>query len=170
MARCDRGRGGRRSRQCFLQPEERLANMEKRVHGFVPFLKRAVEAIPDGTPVTEIRLADWECLDWDNHNGLITLAGDAAHVMTMCKSTVSWCSLDYRMLTDGILDRPRRSCRSWSAGRLLFGSSNREDLFRDKHAAGSDRSIRERDERAYPTGRIVESPSLSRCARLGSFE
>lgn len=63
----------------------RLANMKRRAQGFVPFLREAVERIPDGTPVTEIKLADWECLSWDNHTGRVTLAGDAAHAMTMCK-------------------------------------------------------------------------------------
>lgn len=65
--------------------KERLANMKKRAQGFALFLKRTVELIPDGTLVMEIKLADWECLSWDNISGLITLAGDAAHAMTMCK-------------------------------------------------------------------------------------
>jgi 2-polyprenyl-6-methoxyphenol hydroxylase-like FAD-dependent oxidoreductase len=63
----------------------RLANMKRRAQGFVPFLQEAVDRIPEGTPVTEIKLADWECLPWDNHQGRVTLAGDAAHAMTMCK-------------------------------------------------------------------------------------
>lgn len=65
--------------------EARLANMKRRAQGFVPFLQETVERIPEGTPVTEIKLADWECLSWDNHAGRVTLAGDAAHAMTMCK-------------------------------------------------------------------------------------
>ncbi|KAJ6157146.1 hypothetical protein N7497_006031 [Penicillium chrysogenum] len=63
--------------------EYRLANMKQRAQGFVPFLQRAVDRIPVGTPVTEIKLADWECLGWDNQGGRVTLAGDAAHAMTM---------------------------------------------------------------------------------------
>jgi 2-polyprenyl-6-methoxyphenol hydroxylase-like FAD-dependent oxidoreductase len=65
--------------------QARLQNMQRRAAGFVPFLQRAVNKIPDGTPVTEIKLADWECLDWENSGGRVTLAGDAAHAMTMCK-------------------------------------------------------------------------------------
>lgn len=65
--------------------EARLVNMKRRAQGFVPFLKEAVDRIPIGTSVTEIKLADWECLPWDNHGGRVTLAGDAAHAMTMCK-------------------------------------------------------------------------------------
>ncbi|KAJ5569371.1 hypothetical protein N7450_011857 [Penicillium hetheringtonii] len=63
--------------------EARLDNMKRRSQGFVPFLQQAVDRIPSGTPVTEIKLADWECLEWDNHDGRVTLAGDAAHAMTM---------------------------------------------------------------------------------------
>ncbi|CAI7572840.1 unnamed protein product [Penicillium manginii] len=63
--------------------EARLANMKRRAEGFVPFLQQAVERIPAGTAVTEIKLADWECLEWDNQDGRVTLAGDAAHAMTM---------------------------------------------------------------------------------------
>jgi 2-polyprenyl-6-methoxyphenol hydroxylase-like FAD-dependent oxidoreductase len=71
--------------------KERLINMKKKADGFVPFLRRAIDMIPDGTPVTEVKLADWECLDWNNSNGLVTLAGDAAHAMTMCESRMTEC-------------------------------------------------------------------------------
>lgn len=64
--------------------ESRLANMKQRAQGFVSFLQQTVDRIPLGTPVTEIKLADWECLDWSNRGGRVTLAGDAAHAMTMC--------------------------------------------------------------------------------------
>ncbi|KAJ5533719.1 hypothetical protein N7494_010271 [Penicillium frequentans] len=63
--------------------EARLVNMKRRAQGFVPFLKEAIDRIPTETSVTEIKLADWECLPWDNHGGRVTLAGDAAHAMTM---------------------------------------------------------------------------------------
>lgn len=69
--------------------EDRLSNMKRRAEGFVPFLEHAVNKIPEGTPVTEIKLADWECLNWDNNGGRVTLAGDAAHAMTMCKSNIN---------------------------------------------------------------------------------
>ncbi|KAJ6028913.1 uncharacterized protein N7446_011747 [Penicillium canescens] len=63
--------------------EARLINMKNRAQGFVSFLQKAVDRIPAGTHVTEIKLADWECLPWDNRGGRVTLAGDAAHAMTM---------------------------------------------------------------------------------------
>ncbi|KAL6233627.1 hypothetical protein BDW75DRAFT_241855 [Aspergillus navahoensis] len=62
---------------------DRLAMMKKRAAGFVPFLYEAIQRIPDGTPVLEVSLADWECLPWDNRDGRVTLAGDAAHSMVM---------------------------------------------------------------------------------------
>lgn len=64
--------------------EGRLANMKQRAQGFVSFLQQAVDWIPSGIPATESKLADWECLDWGNHGGRVTLARDAAHAMTMC--------------------------------------------------------------------------------------
>ncbi|KAJ5112892.1 hypothetical protein N7456_001426 [Penicillium angulare] len=63
--------------------QARLENMKQRAQGFTPFLKHVVDEIPMDTPVTEIKLADWECLPWNNNNGRVTLAGDAAHAMTM---------------------------------------------------------------------------------------
>ncbi|GAB7356228.1 hypothetical protein MBLNU459_g7047t1 [Dothideomycetes sp. NU459] len=63
--------------------EERLANMKRRAQCLAPVFERAVTEIPDDTSVLEIKLADWECLDWDNAGGSLTMAGDAAHAMTM---------------------------------------------------------------------------------------
>jgi 2-polyprenyl-6-methoxyphenol hydroxylase-like FAD-dependent oxidoreductase len=62
----------------------RLEEMKRRAQGFAPMLKRLIDEIPNETPVVEVKLCDWECLDWDNVGGSITLAGDAAHAMTMC--------------------------------------------------------------------------------------
>ncbi|KAK7732084.1 hypothetical protein SLS57_001064 [Botryosphaeria dothidea] len=61
----------------------RLEFMKKRARVFDSRLRRVWEGIPEGTEVTEVRLADWECLDWDNRDGQVTLTGDAAHAMTM---------------------------------------------------------------------------------------
>lgn len=63
---------------------ERLANMKARAQCLAPVLRRSIDEIPDDTPVLEIKLADWECFDWDNAGGTLTMAGDAAHAMTMC--------------------------------------------------------------------------------------
>lgn len=65
---------------------DRLANMKRRAEGFVPFLYDTIQRIPEGTEVVEVTLADWECPVWENREGMVTLAGDAAHAMTMCMS------------------------------------------------------------------------------------
>lgn len=61
----------------------RLEFMKQRAQDFDPRLRRVWEGIPEGTVVTEVKLADWPCLEWDNRNGRVTLASDAAHAMTM---------------------------------------------------------------------------------------
>lgn len=50
-----------------------------------------VYSIPETTELREIVLEDWPPVQgrWDNHNGRVTLVGDAAHCMTMCKSHYS---------------------------------------------------------------------------------
>lgn len=58
--------------------------MKRRASNFAEPFKTAILSVPDDTPVTEIKLGDWPCLEWDNHDGTVTLAGDAAHAMTMC--------------------------------------------------------------------------------------
>ncbi|KAJ5298080.1 hypothetical protein PENANT_c039G06734 [Penicillium antarcticum] len=92
--------------------EARLVNMKNRAQGFVPFLQDAVNRIPAGTPVTEIKLADWECLAWDNQGGRVTLAGDAAHAMTMYRGEAA---------NHGILDAYRLM---QAIERIHSGSSN----------------------------------------------
>ncbi|KAI1422614.1 hypothetical protein F5Y12DRAFT_761973 [Xylaria sp. FL1777] len=61
---------------------DRLARLKEMARGFHPVLRGAVEDIPDGTPVQEIRIADWPTAEWRG-DGLVTLLGDAAHAMTM---------------------------------------------------------------------------------------
>ncbi|KAF2092634.1 FAD/NAD(P)-binding domain-containing protein [Rhizodiscina lignyota] len=61
----------------------RLAQMKQKATGWSPKLKAVIDAIPENSVVTEIRLVDWPCLEWDNRGGSVTLVGDAAHAMTM---------------------------------------------------------------------------------------
>ncbi|THY76244.1 hypothetical protein D6C95_09983 [Aureobasidium pullulans] len=68
--------------EMFSDNTSRLAALKLRARGFAPCLRNAIESIVEGTPVTEIGLADWEFVHWDNP-GRVTLAGDAAHPMTM---------------------------------------------------------------------------------------
>jgi 2-polyprenyl-6-methoxyphenol hydroxylase-like FAD-dependent oxidoreductase len=74
--------------EIFSDNVARLAALKRRARGFAPCLKDAIESIPDGTPVSEIVLADWETPHW-NRSGRVTLIGDAAHPMLMCKNLSS---------------------------------------------------------------------------------
>ncbi|KAH8646774.1 hypothetical protein BX600DRAFT_155724 [Xylariales sp. PMI_506] len=63
---------------------ERIAMMKRRAEGFAEPLRSIVMDIPDDLEkTTPLKLGDFPCRDWDNHGGLVTLAGDAAHAMTM---------------------------------------------------------------------------------------
>jgi 2-polyprenyl-6-methoxyphenol hydroxylase-like FAD-dependent oxidoreductase len=64
---------------------EKIVKMKEMASNFEERLRKAVEEIPDDTEVLEIKLQDWPTLNWPTHNGKITLLGDAAHAMTMCK-------------------------------------------------------------------------------------
>ena len=53
--------------------------------GFEKTLRETVEDIPEDTEVLDITLADWPTVPWHGFDGRVTLLGDAAHPMTMCK-------------------------------------------------------------------------------------
>lgn len=61
----------------------RVAEMKRRAACFNPVLRAAVDLVPASAVVSEIALQDWPCPEWDNRDGRVTLAGDAAHAMTM---------------------------------------------------------------------------------------
>lgn len=91
---------------------ERLENMKQRASHFAEPFRSAILAVPGDTPVTEIKLGDWPCLGWDNQGGIVTLAGDAAHAMTMCMFSlliVLWRSTDENRQIAG----KRRIMESW---------------------------------------------------------
>jgi 2-polyprenyl-6-methoxyphenol hydroxylase-like FAD-dependent oxidoreductase len=62
----------------------KLQKMKDLADVFEPRLKKAVQNIPESTEILDIKLADWPCLQWP-FDGKVTLIGDAAHAMTMCK-------------------------------------------------------------------------------------
>lgn len=66
--------------------EERLKMMKFLSRPFEERLRTVIEHLPEDTAVTEIRLQDWPSVEWLNR-GRVTLVGDAAHTMTMCKWT-----------------------------------------------------------------------------------
>jgi hypothetical protein len=58
--------------------------IKKRAAGFCEPMRSMIANIPPDNPTaTCLRLADFPASPWDNANGLVTLAGDAAHAMTM---------------------------------------------------------------------------------------
>ena len=71
----------------------RIADMKKRAMRFASPLREIVQEIPDDTVASEVRLADWDLISWSDNQGRTTLAGDAAHPMTMCTSLYSWSRL-----------------------------------------------------------------------------
>ncbi|ATY65727.1 FAD dependent oxidoreductase [Cordyceps militaris] len=63
---------------------DRIAVMKRRADEFHPTLRDVVRRLTvEDAEVTEILLQDWPCQPWDNRGGRVTLAGDAAHAMTM---------------------------------------------------------------------------------------
>lgn len=53
--------------------------------GMFSTLKQGILSIPEDTPALEIKLEDWPPQHWPSHGGRVSLLGDAAHTMTMCK-------------------------------------------------------------------------------------
>ncbi|OAA49722.1 FAD dependent oxidoreductase [Beauveria brongniartii RCEF 3172] len=67
-----------------LSDADRVAVMQRRAAEFHPTLRDVVRKLtPDDAEVAEILLQDWPCQQWDNRGGRVSLAGDAAHAMTM---------------------------------------------------------------------------------------
>lgn len=69
-------------------PADQLARVKQAAGsntGFFPSLRQAIMGIPDDSPMLEIKLEDWPTQDWPSIGGRVSLLGDAAHTMTMCK-------------------------------------------------------------------------------------
>ncbi|CAP65149.1 uncharacterized protein PODANS_5_7210, partial [Podospora anserina S mat+] len=59
-----------------------LADLKCRAEKLAFPFKDAIQSVPNGTRAWHARLSYWPTKPWDNHNGKVTLAGDAAHPMT----------------------------------------------------------------------------------------
>ncbi len=59
-----------------------LADVKKRCQDFAEPFRSANLWVPDGTAVHANRVSFWETVAWDNRDGRVSLAGDAAHPMT----------------------------------------------------------------------------------------
>lgn len=74
------------------EPSEQLAKIKEAAcasTGMFPALRNALLAIPEDTHTQKLVLEDWPTQAWPLSDGRITLLGDAAHTMTMCKSDPS---------------------------------------------------------------------------------
>ncbi|KAK8105673.1 uncharacterized protein PG998_003853 [Apiospora kogelbergensis] len=83
----------------------RLEQMRIKADGLSSRFTRVIQGIPSTTPVAEIKLVDWvPPPQWDNRAGLVTLAGDAAHAMTMYRGeAANHGILDAYMLVQAIV-------------------------------------------------------------------
>jgi 2-polyprenyl-6-methoxyphenol hydroxylase-like FAD-dependent oxidoreductase len=59
-----------------------LENLKKKAATFAEPFRSANLWIPEGTPIHENKISYWMPIPWDDRDGRITLAGDAAHPMT----------------------------------------------------------------------------------------
>lgn len=71
---------------------ERVKLMKQISSGWTSPFKECVAAIPEDTECKIIALEDFVPKKgaWDNYEGRVTLIGDAAHAMTMCRSSPSF--------------------------------------------------------------------------------
>ena len=93
---------------------DRLAWMRKLAADWAEPFRQLVYDLPPETELREIVLEDWPPRKgaWDHHNGTVTLVGDAAHGMTMCKSPSFYHILrGWRMMPESRLTG--RNCSPW---------------------------------------------------------
>jgi len=65
-----------------LDTPGRLAQVKEKASTMCEPFRSAVMWMPDDTKITYDTMAYWVTVPWDNHDGRVTLAGDAAHPMT----------------------------------------------------------------------------------------
>lgn len=65
-----------------LDTAGRLAQVKQKASTMCEPFRSAVMWMPDNTKITYDKMAYWVPIPWDNHDGRVTLAGDAAHPMT----------------------------------------------------------------------------------------
>lgn len=60
-------------------PGKKLDELRCRMSGWFDLYKAVVENVPDDVEIKPDQLRIWKTKPWDNHQGRITLVGDAAH-------------------------------------------------------------------------------------------
>jgi hypothetical protein len=71
-----------------LQGSKILSDMKERALGFADPFKKVLLSISEDTTCWHGRLSYWPSEPWDNRDGTVTLAGDAAHPMTFRKQYI----------------------------------------------------------------------------------
>ena len=73
----------------YEEGKNMVDELRQRMDDWADPYKSAVEWIPEGTNAKAVQLRIWGPPEsgWDNRNGRVTLAGDAAHSMTFRKSS-----------------------------------------------------------------------------------
>jgi 2-polyprenyl-6-methoxyphenol hydroxylase-like FAD-dependent oxidoreductase len=66
----------------YLDNESRLAAFREAAKPFCDPYTSVAEWVPDGIPISLSATNYWVTTPWNNHNGRVTLMGDAAHPMT----------------------------------------------------------------------------------------
>lgn len=72
---------------------ERLKLMRRIARDWAEPFRSVVLDIPEETEPKNVRLEDWLPGTWDNRGGRVTLVGDAAHAMVMCRFSPFSCFL-----------------------------------------------------------------------------
>jgi len=71
-------------RDTSLSSEQRLALVKEAAQDLAEPYHSAIMWITDGTPVFTDSMAYWVPTEWNNHDGRVTLVGDAAHPLPPC--------------------------------------------------------------------------------------
>jgi 2-polyprenyl-6-methoxyphenol hydroxylase-like FAD-dependent oxidoreductase len=68
-----------------INGDDAIDVIKRNTASFCEPFKSAVESIPKGSPAFVRSLYYWRPVPWPNHQGRVTLAGDAAHPMLPCR-------------------------------------------------------------------------------------
>ncbi|KFZ22699.1 hypothetical protein V502_02820 [Pseudogymnoascus sp. VKM F-4520 (FW-2644)] len=133
-----------------------LANLKKKAATFAEPFRSANLWIPEGTPIRENKLSYWIPIPWDDRNGRITLAGDAAHPMTFQRG---------QGMNHGIADAASLVTKLKSA---LDGHSNVKDAVKSYNTEMIERAgdevatSKENTEMLHDWSRMMDSPIMQR--------
>jgi hypothetical protein len=120
---------------------QRLAWMKTITSGWAEPFRGLVQDIPEDAQPKVINLEDWPPRKglWDNRGGRVTLIGDAAHAMTMCKSLDTSCSFKSASNIDVAKDRGEAANHGVADVRVFL-----EQLLPENHQGSSPPSLKEK--------------------------